>query len=136
MLSVRSILLTLLLIINVSAHAQEADTAFYKAELDRFKAREQNGKGLTITGLTEVTLGSILLGVASGSEETDSKFQDLAGWSGLFLAGSGIISTLIGGIDWYTGKKKASEFKLKLDGAASGACLLPGRAELKLTFKF
>ncbi len=136
MLSSRLLFCSLLLIICVNTSGQEADTAFYKTELERFKAREQNGKGLTITGLAEVTLGSILLGVASGSEETDSKFQDVIGLSGLFLAGSGILSTLIGGIDWYTGKKKASEFKLKLDRNTSGACILPGRAELKLTFNF
>jgi len=136
MLSVRLIFCTLLVLKLSNASGQQADTSLYKTKYESFKAREQNGKGLTITGLAEVTVGCIFLSVASANEDAGSKFYNLMGWSGLYLTGAGIFSTIIGGIDWYTGKKKAEEYKLKLDGAASGAYIIPGRAGLKLTFNF
>jgi hypothetical protein len=109
----------------------QQDSTTYKVKLEKFKAKEHNGKITTIIGVSFFGAGCLCaIPTLTGND------ADFYHYLGASLAGVGVITTIVGSTNWSVGKKKAKEYQIRLDDARSGIYFSPNQVGLKLTFKF
>jgi hypothetical protein len=142
-ITVTLFLVAILLMCSSLAYAQQ-DSTIYKVKLEKFKAKEHNGKIITLVGAGAVVVGGIaaIIGnktvtkpLGDNGTITGARSEVLL-YGGLGLAGAGLIAIIPGSINWSVGKKKAREYQIRLEDIRMGFYFHPDHVGVKLAFKF
>jgi hypothetical protein len=133
----------LLLMCTLFVNAQKIDSTTCKIKLAKFERKEHNGKIMTIGGGGAIVVGGVLTLVGysqqtlQGATYTYTEYRNTTlGIVGAVLGAVGVVSTVMGLINWSTGKNKVKEYKMRLDDFRSGFYITPNNVGVKLTFKF
>jgi hypothetical protein len=121
----------------------------FKAKIHKYQNKVRNGKILTITGTPLIAVGGILFAVGNHNLQLSNDYSIFSDESqrysirgtnyevlGLLIGEAGIALTVTGIINRSIGKRKITQYKIKLDNARSGFYYRPDQAGLRLAFKF
>jgi len=144
----RLLLVAVLLLCTTFANGQLADSTLFKVKLEKFKAKEHNGKIITASGVAGIIIGGALCLVGNSWYNKSESIEDNeTRWAyndkgdkymiaGYVVGGAGIVLSIPGIINWSVGHKKVREYTIKLDDARSGFYFNPKNVGVTLAFKF